>query len=93
MCTGTVLTRSNGSGKSSGSGRKNGFSASQVAATDRPVTGQIRFSAGRAVGVGPRLEAGQAVEVPAPEVQALAVAHAAFRLALLLGHRTSQASI
>ena len=41
--------------------------------------------AGRPVGVGPRLEAGQAVEVPAPEVQALAVAHAAFRLSLLFG--------
>ena len=45
LCTGAVLTRSNGSGNNSGSGRRNGFSASQLAATDRPVAGQIRLLA------------------------------------------------
>ena len=48
--------------------------------------------AGRPVGVGPRLEPVQAVEVPAPDVQALAVAHAAFRLSFLFG-RTDLARI
>ena len=48
--------------------------------------------AGRPVRVGPRLEAGQAVEVPALDVQTLAVADAALRLPLLLG-RTDLAGI
>ena len=93
LCTGTVLTRSNGSGNSSGSGRRNGFSASQLAATDRPGRRADPLAgAGRPVGVGPRLEAGQAVEVPALEVQALAVADAALGLPLLFG-RTDLAGI
>ena len=41
--------------------------------------------AGRPIGVGPRLEPGQAVEVPALDVQALAVADASLGLPLLLG--------
>ena len=41
--------------------------------------------AGRPVRVGPRLEPGQAVEVPALDVQALAVADASLRLPLLFG--------
>ena len=43
--TGAVWTMSKGSGNNAGSGRKNGFSASQLAATERPVAGQIRFIA------------------------------------------------
>jgi len=39
--------------------------------------------AGRPIGVGPRLEPGQAVEAAAPDVQALAIADAALGLPLL----------
>ena len=38
-------SESNGSGNNSGSGRRDGFSASQLAATERPVAGQIRLIA------------------------------------------------
>jgi hypothetical protein len=48
--------------------------------------------AGRPVGVGPRLEPSQAVEVPALDVQSLAVADAAFGFPFLLG-RTNLAGI
>src|SRR5258708_39522607 len=37
------------------------------------------------IGVGPRLESLQTIEMPALDVQVLAVAHAAFGLAFLLG--------
>jgi hypothetical protein len=52
LCTGAVLTRSNGSGSRSGSGRKNGFSAAQLSATDKPVAGQIRWWVVRGIGGG-----------------------------------------
>ena len=48
--------------------------------------------AGRPVRVGPRLEPGQAVEAPALDVQALAVADASLRLPFLFG-RTDLAGI
>ena len=41
--------------------------------------------AGRPIGVGPRLEPLQTIEVPARDVQTLAVAHAALRLPFLFG--------
>ena len=79
-----MRTRSNGSGSNAGRGRRNGFSASQLAATDEPGRrADPPGGAGRSIGVGPGLETGQAVEGPARDVQALAVADASLGLPLL----------